>query len=261
VGTITTSPVTIAAGSASATTSFQPVGTGTTNISVDVPTGFTSPAAFGSLSASVSTPAIAITDSVSIGKFLQEQANLALGAPAPAGGLHVTLTSSNSSLLVISQSPTTAGSVSTVVNLAAGQATGTYYLQALASTGTVTYTASAPGFATRTATVTLTPAGIVLGDGINPGALVLGNTVVVSMAQLNSSGIFQKVQQLAGGHATVSIAMSTDVGGATITTPVTISAGNDSASATLTGSGFGNVTGTTPAGFTDSNFRTVQVFF
>ena len=107
----------------------------------------------------------------------------------------------------------------------------------------------------------MTPSGIVLGDGTNVGQQVFGNTVVVSMAQLAIGGIFNQVQQLAGGSSPVSINMSTNVSGATITTPVTITAGNNSTTATLTGSGTGTVSGATPPGFTDSNFLSVTVFF
>jgi hypothetical protein len=80
------------------------------------------------------------------------------------------------------------------------------------------------------------------------------------MAQLDA-GVFGQVQQLAGGHAPVSILMSTTIGTATIASPVTISPGADSAPAPLTGSGSGTVTATTPPGFTVSNFLTVTVFF
>jgi hypothetical protein len=262
VGTITSSPVVIPAGQAGANTSFQPVAPGSTTISVNVPSGFTTPASFGSVGATVSTAGIAITENIAIGKFLQVQANFALGAPAPAGGLLVTLTSSNPALLLLSTSPTAAGSPSIPVNVSGSSTTGTYYIQSLASSGTVTYTASAPGFAPHTGTITLTPSGVVVGDGINPGAFVLGNTVVVSLAQLDpATNAFVQVQQLAGGHAPVSINMSTTVGGAVITTPVVINAGADSVAATLTGSGSGTVTAATPAGFTGSNFQTVNIFF
>lgn len=261
VGTITGSPVVIPAGSVGATTGFQPLSAGSSNISVNVPSGFSTPAAFGSVGATVSTAGIAITEGMSLGKFLQVQGNFALGAPAPAGGLSVTLTSNNPGLLLISSSPTVAGSTSIGVNLPAGGSSGTYYLQGVASSGTATYTVSAPGFAPHTGTITLTPSGIVLGDGVNPGALVFGNTVAVSLAQLDGFGNYMGIQQLAGGHAPVSIDLSTSVMGASITTPVTIAAGTDTASATLTGSGYGTVTGTTPPGFTDSNFLTVSIFF
>jgi hypothetical protein len=82
------------------------------------------------------------------------------------------------------------------------------------------------------------------------------------MAQLDPGNVFGQIQQLAAGHPDVSIAMATDITGATITSPVTISAGADTATAVLTGSsGFGHVSATTPPGFTDSNVLSVQIFF
>jgi hypothetical protein len=139
---------------------------------------------------------------------------------------------------------------------------GTYYLQALSDSGTVAYTASAPGYAPRTGTITLTPSGVVLGDGLNPGGMIFGSSVVASMAQLDPAGnTYSQVQQLAGGMAPVSIDLTTDIPGATVTSPVVISAGADSAAATLTGSGYGHVTASTPLGYTTSNFQSVTVFF
>ena len=265
-GTITTSPVTIPAGSAGVTTFFQPGpagASGNSTISVDVPSGFTAPAAFGSIGASVGVPGIGIlaTGTISIGKFLQVQDIFTLGAPAPAGTV-VTFTSNNPSLVLLSTSPSDAGSTSIAIPVPTNGFIGTYYIQAFASSGTATITASAPGFASHTGTITLTPSGVVLGDGITPGNMVFGNTVVVSLAQLDPvTNAFAQVQQLAGGLSPVSVAMSTNIAGATITTPVAINAGTDSVNALLTGSGFGTVTALTPPGFTNSNFLTITVFF
>jgi hypothetical protein len=259
-GTITASPVTIPAGSAATTTSFQPVANGQTTISASVPTGFIAPATYGSVLATVGTPGISVTDQVSIGKNLQISGNFTLGAFAPPG-LIVTITSSDPSLLRLSTSPTAAGSTFITISMPPGGFGGSYYLQALGNSGTVQYTASAPGYTSRTGTITLTPSGVVLGDGINPGGFVFGNIVVASMAQLDLSGNFVEIQQLAGGMPTVLIDMSTTVGGASITTPVQITGGNDSVNAVLTGSGFGSVTASTPTGYSTSNFQTVSIFF
>ncbi|MEO8371032.1 MAG: Ig domain-containing protein [Candidatus Solibacter sp.] len=263
-GTITASPVTIPAGLAGVTTSFQPAaagGSGNTTISVDVPAGFTAPAAFGSIGASVGVPGIGTTGTISLGKFLQVQDVFTLGAPAPAGTV-VTFTSNNPSLVLLSTSPSVAGSASITIAVPANGFTGTYYVQGFASSGTATITASAPGFATHTGTVVLTPSGVVLGDGINPGNMVFGNTVVVSLAQLDPlTNAFSQVQQLAGGLSPVSVGLSTNVAGATITSPVVINAGTDSVNAVLTGSGAGRVTAVTPPGFTNSNYLTVDIFF
>src|SRR6185437_5831226 len=177
--------------------------------------------------------------------------------------LQVTISSNNTNLLLISSSPTAAGTNAVQIPLPAGGFNGTYYLQGLASSGTATYTVSASGFASFTGTVSLTPSGVVVGDGVNPGNLIFGSSAVVSMAQLDpATNQFVQIEQLAGGLPAVHIAMSTTLSGVTITTPVTIAAGTDSATATLTGSsGSGTVTATTPPGFTDSNFLTVSIFF
>jgi hypothetical protein len=258
VGTITVSPVTIPAGSAGATSGFQPGSSGSSTLSVNVPTGFSVPAAYGSVVATVSTSGINITKGVSVGKFLQIQGYFTLGAPAPAG-LVVTFQSSNPSVLLLSASPTAAGAATIGVTMTAGGFNGVYYIQALADTGTVTYTASAPGYASNTGTITLTKSGVVVGDG--SGAMLWGSPATVSMAQLDAGNVFGQIEQLAGGLSPVSIAMATDIAGATITSPVTISAGADTATATLTGSGYGHVTATTPPGFTDSNVLSVWIFF
>jgi hypothetical protein len=106
--------------------------------------------------------------------------------------------------------------------------------------------------------VTLTPSGVVVGDGTTPGGIVFGNLVVVSLAQLDpGSNSFMQVQQLAGGLSPVSISLGITAG--TITSPVVINPGSDSASATATAPG--TVTVTTPPGFTDSDHLTVFVFF
>jgi len=267
VGVITASPVTIPAGQATASTSFQPgaVGvSGNTTISVDVPSGFTAPAVFGSIGASVGVPGIGVLSNgpISLGKFLQVSDIFTLGAPAPAGTV-VTITSNNPSQLLLSTSPTAAGTTFITVPVATGGFGGTYYIQAFGSTGIATFTASAPGFASHTGTVTLTPSGIIVWDGFTPGAqTIVGNVAVVSLAQLNpADNTFVQIQQLAGGLSPVSVVMSTDIVGATITTPITISAGSDHANATLTGSGFGHVTAATPPGYTNSNLLSSQIFF
>jgi hypothetical protein len=259
-GTISASPVTIPAGSTGTTTTFVVGQQGSTTITVGVPSGFSIPTAYGSVDATVAVAGIAVTDGVSIGKNLQIPATFTLGSFA-SPGLVVTITSSNSNLLRISTSPTAAGSSFVKITMAGGTFQGSYYLQALASSGTVQYTATAPGFSPRTGTITLTPSGVKLGDGIRPTDTVVGSPITVSLAQLDSGGNFVEIQQLAGGQSPVSINLSTTIFGATIASPVTIAAGASNTTAALTGSGFGQVTASTPPGFTASNFQTVTLFF
>jgi hypothetical protein len=166
VGTIMTSPVTIPAGSATADSAFLPGASGSTNISVSVPTGFSAPTQFGSVAASVSVSGIGLicpTDStgtkVSLGKFLQVTCNFSLGAPAPAGGVIVTLSSLDPSKLLLSNTPNGAGSPTIPVTVQQGGFSGTYYIQSLSDTGVVTYNASAQGYVTNNGSVTMTKSG------------------------------------------------------------------------------------------------------
>jgi hypothetical protein len=262
VGTIITSPVTIAGGSVTVTTDFSPSGVGTTVLSAVQPSGFTTPNQYRTVTATVSTASIAIADGVSIGKNLQIQAILTLGEVAPTGGLSVTLTSNNPNLL-LSATQNGVGSLSIVVPVAAGAFSGTYYLQAFGSSGTVTYQANAPGYVGRTASVTLTPSGVVLGDTLgNIGTTAFGSSPVsfgVYMAQLDALGSFQQIQQLAAGASSVSVSLSTNAG--TVGTPVTIAPGSQSNTSQLTASsGNVTVTATTPPGYTPSDALALHVF-
>jgi len=263
VGTITSSPVTIFGGSASADTGFQPHAQGNATISANVPAGFTAPAQFGSINANVSVPGIAITDGVSVGQRLQQTGTAILGQVAPAGGLVLTITSNSPGLLVISDSPTTAGSASIQITVPAGQSSALFYLQGVGSSGTATYTASAPGYNSRTASVPLTPSGVVISGPFGVGLPFLsasiaagGSTpIFVQMAQLDpSTNGYSNTQPLAGGQSlNISLTNSNPSVG-TLVSPVTLSGGNDTAVSPFTpltqGSTF--ITVTTPSGFTTS---------
>ena len=78
-----------------------------------------------------------------------------IGQAAPAGGLNVTLTSSNPAALLISPAANVAGSASITVTIPAGSNIGSYYLQALTDTGTASYTAHATNYTDKTSTFSL----------------------------------------------------------------------------------------------------------
>ena len=240
VGTITVSPVTIPAGADRTTTSFQPASNGTTVISVSQPLSAT-PLQNTTVTATVATTGIAATDQVSVGNALEMQGTFALGALAPTGGVTVTITS-NSSSLVLSNSATAPGSSVITLQVAAGDFGGEsnangpkypYWIQSLASSGTATFTVSAPGYVSHTSTVSLTPSGVVVWDGVNVGEVLLASVgsntpVSVSMAQLDSGNNFSAIQQLAPGH-TVTVNVTTTANGTLTPTQVTIQAGTDTA--------------------------------
>ncbi len=162
VGTITSSPVVITGGSVSARSEFQPLSEGNTTLLVDTPAGFNAPAQFARMNVTVNSPRLAITDKINLGENLQMAGTVLLGAPAPQGGVAVTLTSDDPSRLLLSGSATVQGSKSITVTIESGASNGSYYLQALADSGTVSYSANAPKYRSATATIALTPSGILL---------------------------------------------------------------------------------------------------
>src|SRR3954454_4436388 len=100
---------------------------------------------------------------VTVGANLEVIANVTLDEAAPEGGLEVTLTSSDPHRLKFSRMPEDAGSATLKLIVKAGyRGSPDYYVQGFAATGTVTYSATAPGRASGTGTVTLAPSGIIL---------------------------------------------------------------------------------------------------
>lgn len=168
VGILTPETVTIPGGSASATVKFRPLSTGQAYISIEGPQYFCKPAEFGRTTVTVIMPGISITDDVSIGHDLQLNGALSLGDAAGADGVLVTLASGDASKLLISSSAGAPGRESISVGIQPGGTSASFYLQALSDSGSVTYTATAPNFRSRTATVTLTPSGVVLGGPQGP---------------------------------------------------------------------------------------------
>jgi hypothetical protein len=97
-----------------------------------------------------------------IGQNLEVSGVLALGEMPPPTGLKVTLTVEDPTKLLISNTDQEVGKKSIVIDVQPGETAVRYYLQALANSGTVYYSASAPGFRSRAAVVGLAPSGIIL---------------------------------------------------------------------------------------------------
>jgi hypothetical protein len=270
VGTITSSPVTITGGSGSASTAFQPIAQGSATVTPIQPSGFVTPAQFGSVSASVFQAQLGLTDNVAVGMGLQSSLSVFIGTLAPPGGLAVTLTSNNPATLRLSASATAAGQTAITVTIPAGQNSAVYYLQSLAGSGFATYTASANGYPIRTATVPFSPSGIVvLGPGGVPffsTSLSAGTTSPISAAAARldpSTNAFVETQQLAGGTS-LSINLGVSPPGlGSVVSPVTLTGGTDSAASQFRplATGQAAISATQPPNFTTpTSFNSVAVF-
>jgi trimeric autotransporter adhesin len=276
VGTISTSPVTIPGGSNGATTQFVRGSAGSSDLTVNTPPGFNTPAAtYTKVTATVLGMGFSLScDQATIGQNLEMACTVTV---ASAGGLSVTLTSNNASLLLLSPTPTAVGSASIMVTIPAGMTSASYYAQALSASGTATHTASASGFTPGTATTPLAPSGVIL-TGPNgfhapffSRSLSAGPVpITVSLAVLNSSAsscspqaapcFSGTTQALRGGQPSVQVSLNSSVPSVgTIASPVTITSGSDHAVTQFTPVSQGStlVSVVTPvAGFTTSTNET-----
>ncbi len=264
IGTIAPSPVSIAGGSSSSTTQFQPANGGTTTLSVNTPSGFSTPSNNTSLSATVGAPAITVTDNATIGQNLEVKGTVSLGQIAPAGGYSVTLKANNvidpnlpnggPRRLLISPTATDAGLDMITITIPAGSSSADYYLQALDGVGTISYTVSSPGFSTVKANVNLVPSGLVIAGPLGLGipfpvsvSLGAGGTTPLTIytARLDPySNKFVEPQMLAGGLSVTTTLNSTNSSIGSVTTPITINGGSDRTVSLFTPQGVGttNVT-------------------
>jgi trimeric autotransporter adhesin len=235
VGTITTTPLVFTGANDDVSTSFTPLGAGTTVLAAVAPSGYTTPASLASLDATVSTPAIQInTGTGVVGQNLEQLVTLNLGSPAPASGLQVTLSSNNTGSLAFSSTATGAGTSGLTLTIPATQFTTTFYVYGLNSLGTVNITASASGYTSGSGSISLAPSGIVIDPSFNVQGIpfsvsLAGGTVSIPVqtAVLNpSSSAFANTQSLAGGlTVSVSLTNSNNTAG-TIVSPLTITGGS-----------------------------------
>jgi hypothetical protein len=167
-------------------------------------------AATATFSMTNTTPAsgggILTLSSPAIGKNLQAPISIHLSPPAPAG-TNLTLTSSNPALALLGSAgnPGT-GSVSAL--LSEGSTEVSTFVKALAGSGSVTITATAPGYANATATIVLAPSGFVVAGSQGIGgnfSTYQGVTTMLTVyaARLNASGGFVESQQVRSGYDVV----------------------------------------------------------
>jgi len=162
VGAITSSPVAISAGASTIATLFKPSAAGSTTLSLKQPPGFSTPLQFASVMAVVRRPGIGLTDELTVGENLQVSSVVGLGEAAPPGGVDIVITSDNPKAMLLSPDATHVGSKSITIKIEEGGFNSRFYVQALQGSGVVAYSASAPGYVSRSSKITLAPSGIVM---------------------------------------------------------------------------------------------------
>jgi hypothetical protein len=144
---------------ASGGVAFDPVGVGTTTVTLSHPTVTLLAGAIQDVSV---TDAIVVqTSGVRVGSGLQYLAVFTLGAAAPAGGITVHLESSDPGRLLLAPDVRTAATAGIDVTVGAGLGGKGFYLAGVeGATGTATITASAPGYTDAESPVIVTAVGV-----------------------------------------------------------------------------------------------------
>ena len=277
-GAVGAAELTFRGGESDVATYFQPAAEGRTTLTPTVPPGFSTPAEFATVIASVEKPGLAVSDELTVGKNLQVPGVLCLGETPGPEGLTVSLTSSDPSRLLLSKNKDELGSGTIEFELKAGELTAQYYLQALSDSGLITYKAMASGFRSRIGQVALSPSGIIVAYsryGPPDEAAVLRNTgaqedrrFYASLAQEKKEPIYVvawsvhldlktglaadiTVQDLRPGIAATVELKSSNPAVGTVESPLTIQSGSNHMAGRFTPLARGEtiIAVSTPAGF------------
>lgn len=167
VGTVT-SPLVYTAGSGSQNLLFQPVGAGTSNLTLGTPpTGFNTPTQFQQIVATVNIPAIVVSPATT-GVNLQTPLTITLPV-APPTPVTVTVSvppgAAAPTAATISNSQTVVGGFTLTFTNVSTTTVGTIYVQGQL-TGSTTLTVSAPGYTNGTSTLSVLPSGFIY-DGVS----------------------------------------------------------------------------------------------
>jgi 6-phosphogluconolactonase (cycloisomerase 2 family) len=228
VGTLGSTFVTFAGGDSQEQTTFQPVGAGTAVIGFasPLPTGYTASTSYATTTFTVTEPAssatfcngyyISGTGSVPLGYNSICAGTAQVATAAPAGGVTVTLTSSNPSKLLLSTSPTTVGTASVTVNIPAGSYSAPqFYAQILASSGSATITeavTNSHAIAIYTPTVTtvdFNPSGFIVQGGSATTTFSGSTPVTLTFSQLNpSTKAYAGTLTMRPGAPTITVGLS-----------------------------------------------------
>lgn len=182
---------------------FRPLLVGSTIVSVAIP-GFTTATTNGFRTVNVLQPTIALNTSfATVGSGLQESGSGNLGA-GQHGGVTVTITSSDSTILKLAPNSSTPGSGSIQVPLANGQTGFNFYVQGMegiTSTTTVTITAVAAGFTNGTVGVSVDQPALEiqgLGTSYSAGGADVNFYAQIGLPNAQNSAL-QRVQTLRAG--------------------------------------------------------------
>jgi hypothetical protein len=263
VGTIIGSPATLNAGdSFTNAIRFNARTAGPTTISLATPPGFTTPADFQSLTATVTAPDISIGNAT-VGRDLQTLLSISLGA-TPPNPVTVTVRSNSPTLATVTRDGSVAGGTSVTFTNVTGTFVGQLYVQGRA-VGTTTLTVEAAGYNDGTSQVTIDPSGFVLNmNDITTNTFAANTTVRIDAARLNPATLaWVTTQELRGGLAAnvpVPVTSSNTAVGTIVGSPALFAGGDAFRNVAFdpVANGTTTISIATPTGFsTPSNFQSI----
>ena len=261
VGVITVSPVTIGPGVGTANTAFDPVGIGTTPISVGTPSGFSTSSTFAQITATVTAPGISISN-VTVGRDLQVAVSLSLAA-APPTPTTFTVRTSAPAVTTVSDNPLLEGGETVTFTDVTSTNVGTIYVQGR-SIGSADLIAEGTGYATATSTATVEPSGFIINSPGNFGtsAGAANTSIQITPARLNPVTLNWAANQAIRGGLTVEVPVTSSNPAVGTITIGTLGLGPAATSATTAfdplAPGVATISVGVPAGFsTPGNFRQI----
>jgi hypothetical protein len=204
VGSISSSPITLANGASFAATTFVPASSGMSTVTASASAGGYSSS---SVTVTVTSNSLRVVNGATVGQYLENQNTLLL-IPGPASGSVTVTLSTTDSRLLLSTNGTDGGFSSINVTVTAPYYSATFFVYGLASTGSATYSGQAPGYvsgANATDTVYFAPSGIVLHNPSDQAGLAFTaskaagvQNLLVETFSLNSDSTPGSQQALAG---------------------------------------------------------------
>jgi hypothetical protein len=239
----------------------------TTTLTVNTPSGFSTPAGGVNIVTATVNPLTCTLPNVTVGNLLETTAHVTLAgnvtaAVAPGGSLPV-IVSTGSSQLLLSTSPTLAGSSSIQLNVPVGSSrTPDFYVIGAGTSGTAAFTANTgSAFGSCNGTVSLVASGFEIaspyGLGVSfPASVGSQSAITVYSVALDAS---LDKQPLAGGNSATVTVTAADVQGSGVgnMNPATVSfsggQGSGNAVFNATGAGKSQIAVQQPSGFSAPN--------
>jgi hypothetical protein len=201
VGSLASASIVFNSGDSYHSTTYQPTGNaaGTSVIAIarTLP-GYAKPSDYATTTFTVTAPNTSLnfcngysvysgsTTAIPLGYNSSCASSAYLYAAAPAGGRTITLTSSDSTKLLLSTGATAVGKASITLTVAAGStSSAAFYVQSKVSTASATITETVSGYNPTTATINFVPSGFIVEGGTATTTFSGSSPVNVYFAQLD----------------------------------------------------------------------------